>query len=404
MRTAERAREWRGPAVLSYGFRPFFFLAGGWAALAMGLWVAMLSGHEPLPTRLDPLTWHAHEFVFGYVSAVVTGFLLTAVPNWTGRLPVVGWPLGGLVGLWIIGRLAIALSARLPESVVLVASLSEVAVLTLLIAREILAGRNWRNLPVLGLLGLFLAADALFQMQAASEGAAFWGPGQRLGIAAAVMLIALVGGRVVPSFTRNWLAQRRVTALPAPQGPADTGALAAGAVACLAFVGWPETQATAALCTLAGLATLYRLSRWQGHRTWPEPLLWVLHVAYGFLALGFLSTAAGAIGLLPIAGALHLWLAGAIGLMTLAIMTRASLGHTGRALHAGPAIAATYAALILSVVARLAAAALPDQAWLLWLAAAGWIAGFGGFAAIYAPILLLPSPARRRPSSAPAGG
>lgn len=396
MSTLDLARRWQGPAILSHGFRPFFLLAGVWAAVAMVLWIAMLSGAEPLPTAFDPLTWHAHEFVFGYLSAVIAGFVLTAVPNWTGRLPVVGWPLAGLVLLWVAGRVAVATSATLPALVVAAIDLSAVLVLGAVIGREIVAGKNWRNLGVLGLLAVFLLANGIFHAEATSSGY-----GLRLGLAAVLMLIALIGGRIIPSFTRNWLVQRREAALPVPAGRADLWVLAVTGLALAGFVGWPAGGITAGLCALAGVANLWRLSRWQGLRTWPEPLLWVLHLAYAFLALGFLAVAGGAAGWLPETGARHVWLAGAVGMMTLAVMTRASLGHTGRPLHAGPAIAGIYLALVLAVAARFAAGFLPGEVWLLHLAAAGWIGGFGGFAAIYVPILTTARAGRKAPSRPP---
>lgn len=402
MSTLARARDWQGPAVLSFGFRPFFLLAGFWAALAMALWVAMLAGAEPLPTAFDPLTWHAHEFAFGYVGAVVAGFLLTAVPNWTGRLPVTGWPLAGLVSLWLAGRVAVSVSAHLAPPVVALADLALPAALALFLLREIAVGRNWKNLPVLGLLLLFLAANALFHVEAATDGAAFSGVGLRLGVAGTILMISLIGGRIIPSFSRNWLAQRGARRLPVPPNRADAVVLAVTALALAAFIPLPGSLLTAILCACAGLAQLWRLLRWQGWQTGKEPLLWVLHVGYACVGLGFLAVSAAAAELVPAGGALHLWLAGAIGLMTLAVMTRASLGHTGRALHAGPAVTVLYLALIVAVVARLAAA-LTGTGWLLHVAAAGWLLAFGGFALLYTPILGLPRPDRKKPSRVVAG-
>lgn len=399
MSTAAQMRDWRGPALLSFGFRPFFLLAGLWAAAAMAIWVLALSGHILLPTAFDPVSWHAHEFLFGYGAAVISGFLLTAVPNWTGRLPVVGWPLAGLVALWIAGRVAVAISALLPAGLVVAADLAQGVVLALVLGREIVAGRNWRNLPVLGLWALFLAANAAFHWQAA-QGAAFDGGALRAGIAGVVMLIALIGGRIVPSFTRNWLAQRRAARLPAAVGRFDRAVLGLTGVALAGFVLWPDSRGVAALCALAGGGTLLRLARWQGHRTLAEPLVWVLHLAYAFVGLGFFSVAAAVAGLWPLSGALHPWLAGAVGLMTLAVMTRASLGHTGRPLHAGPGIAACYLALLVSVLARFAAAFLPGVDWPLHLAAGAWIVAFLGFSVIYAPILMRPRVAAKRVSGA----
>ena len=214
--TAEQMRAWSGPALLTYGFRPFFLGAGIWAALAMALWIPMLSGHIALPTRFDPVSWHAHEFLYGYLSAVVAGFLLTSVPNWTGRLPIVGWPLGGLFALWLIGRLAVAVSSVLPVWLAAAADLSMLVALAAVLTREIVAGKNWRNLMVLGLLGVLILGNGVFHFEAARGDYAAQGYGLRLGLGAGLMLIAVIGGRIVPSFTRNWLVRRGEGKLPVP--------------------------------------------------------------------------------------------------------------------------------------------------------------------------------------------
>lgn len=395
--SAEKIRAWDGPALLSFGFRPFFLFGAIWAAVAMALWVAMLSGRDLLPTAFDPVSWHAHEFLFGYLGAVLAGFLLTAVPNWTGRLPVVGWPLGALVVLWGVGRLAVALSALLPWTVGMAGDLAFPLTLSAVLAREIMAGRNWKNLPVLAMvLGLTLA-NAAFHLEAARGGYPAGGLGLRAGLGLAVMLISLIGGRIVPSFTRNWLAQRRSLTLPVPYGRADGMVLTATAGALAVWMIWPGHAVTALLCAGAGGAQFWRLSRWSGRHTGAEPLVWVLHAGYAFVPLGFLAVAIAP--LLPgmAAAAQHVWMAGAVGLMTLAVMTRASLGHAGRPLHATAPIAALYIALIVAVLARFAAGALPSLPWLLHLAAGAWIAAFAGFALIYWPILTRPKAAPRRP-------
>lgn len=398
--TTERIRAWQGPMILSFGFRPFFLLAGIWAVLAMALWIPMIAGRDVLLTAFDPFTWHAHEFVFGYTSAVITGFLLTAVPNWTGRLPVVGWPLFWLVALWIAGRIVISCSSEISPLAVAVVDLAEIAALAAMLGREIVAGRNWRNLPVLGILGLFLVANGLFHAEAAGAGSAFDGYGLRLGVGAVIGLIALIGGRIIPSFTRNWLVQRQVTALPVPANRRDLGILIATGAGLVAFVLAPDASATGWALVLIGLAHLWRLSRWQGLRTGSEALVWVLHVAYAMLALGFVGTGLAPLAGLSRSGTMHLWLAGAIGLMTLAVMTRAALGHTGRPLHAGPATTACYLGLILSVVARIAAVFAPDFQWLLHLAGLGWIGGFGIFVVAFWPVFTRPRLERKRASRA----
>lgn len=397
--TTEQMRAWTGPAILTFGFRPFFFGAAVWAALAMALWVPMLSGHLTLPTAFDPVSWHAHEFLFGYLGAVVAGFLLTAVPNWTGRLPIVGWRLGMLAGLWLVGRVVVAASNGLLDVLVAVADLAFPVVFALLIAREIVAGRNWRNLIVLAMLGVFILGNALFHWEAAQGGYAAQGYGLRLGLGAGIMMIAVIGGRVVPSFTRNWLVKRSGKVLPvAPMQRFDKVALVVLALAFVLWVAWPLGALTGMALALAGVLHILRLARWAGHRTFAEPLVTVLHAGYAFVPLGALALAAEILapGSFGIAGAQHFWMAGAIGLMTLAVMTRATLGHTGQDLTAGPGTVAIYLALILSVIARVAGGVWPEFSGLLnTVAGLFWILAFGGFAVLYGALLLRLPAAKR---------
>ena len=394
--TAERMRAWTGPAILTYGFRPFFLGAALWAAIAMAVWVVMLTGVFSLPTAFDPVAWHAHEFLFGYVTAVVAGFLLTAVPNWTGRLPIVGWPLAGLFGLWIVGRVAIAVSAHLPALVVALADLAMPVVLGAVILREIVAGRNWRNLVVFTMLTMLIVANAMFHWEAAHGLAAAQGYGLRLGLGSALMMISVVGGRIVPSFTRNWLARRGDGRLPVPpMQPFDKAALLALAAALLLWVAAPVGASTGWALLLAGFLHFVRLARWAGDRTVAEPLVLVLHAAYLLLPLGALFLGAEIVrpGLLGVAAAQHLWMAGAIGLMTLAVMTRATLGHTGQALSAGLGTTALYLAVIAAMLARVAAGIWPPHSdWLHTLSGLLWLCAFGGFALLYGPPLLRPAP------------
>jgi len=389
--TAEQIRTWRGPALLTYGFRPFFLGAALWAALAMVLWVAMLAGTLSLPSHFDPVGWHAHAFLYGYLAAVVAGFLLTAVPNWTGRLPIVGWPLGWLFALWIAGRLAVTLGGGLPALAVAVADLAMPVTLAAVIAREIVAGRNWRNLIVLAMLAAFATGNAVFHWEAAG-GMPAQGYGLRIGVGAAMMMIAVIGGRIVPSFTRNWLVRRGPGRLPVPPMQAlDRVALLVLLVALLLWVAAPQALATALALAAAGCLHLVRLARWAGERTGAEPLVWVLHAGYGLLPLGALGLAVALLwpGAALATAAQHVWMAGAVGLMTLAVMTRATLGHTGQALTAGPATVVVYLALVAAVAARLAAGLWPGHAgWLHVVSGMAWVTAFGGFAVLYGPLLL----------------
>jgi len=383
-----RARAFRGPAVLSFGFRPFFLLAGLWGLAAMALWLAQLVGALTLPTVFAPRDWHVHELLFGLLPCVAAGFLLTAVPNWTGRLPVVGWSLGGLAALWIVGRLAVATSGLIGAGLAATLDLAFLLTFAALIAREIIAGRNWRNLLVLVPVLVLATANALFH---AEDGGGADGVGTRLGVAALVFLISLIGGRVVPSFTRNWLARRPGGPLPAPIGRFDGANLVATIAALVLWVALPDSRASGALAALAGTLGLVRLARWCGWRTLAEPLVLILHLGFIWMPIGFLALAGSILApeAVPRLAALHLWLAGGLGPMVLAMMTRVSLGHSGRALTAGAGTSALYAAALLAVMARAAAAFWPGPG-LLYLSATLWLLAYGGFVLLYAPLLVRP--------------
>jgi uncharacterized protein involved in response to NO len=398
--TAEQMRNWRGPAILTFGFRPFFFGAAAWAAIAMLVWIPMLAGHLTLPTAFDPVSWHAHEFVFGYLAAVIAGFLLTAVPNWTGRLPIVGWRLGGLAALWLAGRVAVAVSAHLSPLVVALVDLAMPVTLGGLIAREIIAGKNWRNLIVLAMLSTLTIGNALFHWEAATGAFAAQGYGLRIGLGAGVMMIAVIGGRIVPSFTRNWLVKRPKGPLPTPPMQRfDKMSLIALFLSLVLWAIWPAHPITGIALLLVAVVHAARLARWAGYRTCAEPLVTVLHIGYGFLPLGALMMGAAILwpDLIEVAATQHLWMAGAVGLMTLAVMSRATLGHTGQTLTAGPATVGIYVAMVVSVLARVAAGIwLAAADWLYMAAGLGWIVAFGGFAMVYGT-LLLRLPADKKP-------
>lgn len=387
-----RYRPHDGPAILSAGFRPFFLAAAIWAAVAIPLWLAAYSAGFTVPSRLPPLVWHVHEMVYGFAAATVAGFLLTAIPNWTGRMPLQGWPLAILVLLWAVGRLAVLFSGRLGAPAAAIADLAFPAAFLAVVAREILAGRNWRNLPMLAALSLLLAGNLLVHLGAlgAADTALL---GNRLGIATLLLLISLVGGRIIPSFTRNWLTKTR-PAVPAPagEGPFDRAVLVVTAAALLAWAFAPDTAFSAVAAVVAGAALAARLWRWQGRHTAGEPLLVILHIGYFWLALGLLLLGADRfLAFLPPSAALHALTVGAIGTMTLAVMTRATLGHTGRPLVAGPGTTTIYAlitvAAVLRVVSPLAGAQMEA---LLWVAGAAWTGAFGLFAVLYGRVVAGP--------------
>jgi uncharacterized protein involved in response to NO len=386
-----RRRDYAGPALFSYGFRPFFLAAGLWAAFGIVLWLPQYMGTFGLPTSFGALDWHIHEMLYGYVAASVAGFLLTAIPNWTGRLPVSGWPLAALALLWVAGRVAILFSGLIGGFAAAVIDVSFLATLAAVAAREIVAGKNWRNLRVLIVLGVLIAGNVVFHAEVLLTGAANYGI--RIAIAAIILLISLIGGRIVPSFTGNWLARNNPGRRPAPFSRFDMATIAASALALFAWIAAPARPASGALLLIAGCLQIVRLARWAGDRAFADRLVLMLHVGYAFVPVGFLLIGASAFtSAVPTSAGIHAWTAGAIGLMTLAVMTRATLGHTGRPLQAGAGTQAIYALVLIAALLRIAAAFVPSMT-LLETAGTAWILGFTLFVWLYAPLLAVRKPA-----------
>lgn len=384
-----RLRAYEGPALLSYGFRPFFLLGSLYAGLAILAWLPMFYGELALSTAFAPRDWHIHEMLYGYLSAVVTGFLLTAVPNWTGRMPLQGRPLLILVLIWAAGRGAVTTSAWIGWQAAAVVDVSFLVAVAAAIAREIVKGRNWRNLKVLTALGILTAGNIVFHLEAHFQGMADYGI--RISIAATMMLVMVIGGRIVPSFTRNWLARENPGRLPAPFGTFDMVSTAAAGAALLAWIALPDWQVTGVTLVAAGLVQAVHLTRWAGDRTWRDRLVLILHVAYAFVPLGFVLTGLAALGVIPAGAGIHAWTGGAMGGMTLAVMSRASLGHTGRALVATRTTQALYALIVVAALARILAVLMPHWTTaLIHLAGAAWAATFIGFALTYWNVLARP--------------
>ncbi|MBV9251220.1 MAG: NnrS family protein [Acetobacteraceae bacterium] len=403
MSAIPRYRHHSGPALLSAGFRPFFLLSALWAFAAVPLWLEAYAGGEQLPTMLPFAVWHAHEMVFGFGAATVAGFLLTAIPNWTGRMPLQGGPLGLLALLWASGRFAVLFSAHIGAIAAAVVDLAFPLLFAAAIARELIAGRNWRNLPVLIALTLLFVSNLLVHLSplGVADTATV---GNRLGIATLLMLVSLIGGRIIPSFTRNWLAKQRPDlGAPAAFTRFDRAVLGITAVTLALWVAIPDGPLTPWFCIAAGVAHGVRLGRWRGPATLREPLLWVLHLGYGWLAFGFCLLGLDAlVSWLPQTTALHALTIGAIGTMTLAVMTRATLGHTGRPLAADVGTTAIYALVSLATILRLIAP-LAGEAYVLVLSlsAAAWSGAFGLFVLLYGRALTSSATRPNEPASPP---
>lgn len=385
-----RYKEFRGPALFRQGFRPFFLGAGVWAGLAILIWLIILRDVISLPSIFPPAQWHAHEMLFGFAAAAATGFLLTAIPNWTGRMPLQGVPLIALFGVWVMGRLAMSISELIGGIATAVLDLAFLALLFGVVLREILTGRNWRNLPVVLAVGMLFVANAMTHLEVNGILPSMR-LGERLAVGVFVILISLIGGRIIPSFTRNWLVRHDSRVVPVPFNRFDTGALGMVLVASALWVVAPTAMPTGLALLIAGAITAARLARWQGWRTVSEPLLFVLHLGYTWLAIGLILLGGCVLlpAVIPQSAGLHALTAGAFGTMILAVMTRAVRGHTGHPMTAGLPTAAVYALVTVAAVVR-TAAPLTSEFFLELVSVSGWlwISAFALFLIVYAPMLL----------------
>ena len=372
------------------GFRPFFLGAALWGLIAITMWLAALAGTLVLPTALEPIAWHRHEMLFGFVGAAVAGFLLTAIPNWTGRLPIAGKPLLSLFSLWALARLAVLFSAVIGFWAIAILDVGVFVSLALLAAREVIASKN-RNAPIVGVVLLFGLADAADYLGAA--GIISGDLGWRGAIGLVIIMISMIGGRIIPSFTRNWMVKQGVTdALPTQPENLDRLIIASTAVALISWIAFPDHRLTGLVLILAAAAQALRLGRWGGIRTTSDPLVLVLHLGYLWVPIGLLLLGLSTAGLgIPRSAGVHALTAGAMTTMILAVMTRASLGHTARELRASPLTVVAYLSVTVGAVLRVAAS-FGIGAYSLMLDAAGgfWAAALLLFLIVYLPVLWRP--------------
>lgn len=391
MLALRRARMAAAPPILRGGFRPFFLGGALWAVVALAAWLMVLAGQLIIPSAFDGLAWHRHEMLFGFVGAVIAGFLLTAIPNWTGRLPIAGAPLAGLFGLWLAGRIAMMFSATLGPAVAAMVDVGFYFLLALVAAREVIEANN-RNVPIVGLVLLFGVANGLDHLAAAGiviDPALPW----QLAVALVTLMISLIGGRIVPSFTRNWLAKQGLTrGLPGQPGRFDLVAIGLTALGLIAWIAAPSGWLPGAMLAVAAAAQAIRLARWKGWKAITDPLVLVLHVGYAWVPIGLGLLVAAQLGApLPQSAAVHALTAGAMGTMILAVMTRASLGHTGRELRAGPATTLIYLLVTAGAVLRVAASlSVVDYRMGMDVSGLCWIGSFVLFVLSYGPILFAP--------------
>ncbi|MFM5836445.1 NnrS family protein [Aeromonas caviae] len=383
-------KEERIVPLFRLGFRPFFLFGALFSALAMLGWLGQLNSWFALPGIANPIWWHAHEMLFGFGAAIVAGFLLTAVQNWTAHPGVRGWPLALVVGLWAIPR---GLLPWFGESNVtlMVMDLAWLPLCTWFLARPIIVTRQWRNLFFVPLLlVLTLLNTACWRWHAE------WPLVEHILLATVHLfttLIAVMGGRVIPFFTARATGTEK--ALPLPW--LERIALASLWLILLLWLVLPTQWVIGIqmfpLYIVAAGAHLYRQLRWRPGTTLAQPLLWSLHLAYLFIPLGLTALAARTAGW-PIALSLasHLFSAGSMGAMILGMIARVSLGHSGRALQIGRRITAAFALVILSALLRVLLPLFwPNLTLTGWnLSGWSWVAAYGLFIWVYTPILTSP--------------
>ncbi len=381
-----------GKVFFAAGFRPFFLFTGLQALLTLPLWLAVYVGGIDLNLPFAAAIWHGHEMVFGFAGAAIAGFLLTAVPNWTNSHHVSGRPLTVLFFLWLAGRVAFTLSGYLPAALVAVLDLAFLPYLAWLVGKPLIQAGKMRNIGFLPVLGLFFAANAVVHILVATDGA---DPliGVYLGLTMVLVLIAIVGGRIVPSFTQNWL---RMQGQPVEVTPITWiekgGAVGSLLVAMILAIVLPGSLVTGLALLVAATIHGIRLARWHGHKTLANPILWVLHLGYLWMVIGLallgLSSFETA---LPATAALHALTAGAIATMVLGVMTRAALGHSGRPLDVSKFIAAAYGLLALGTLLRVLAPVLPGaQMGLTHAGGSVWSLAWLIFVLVYWPVLTKP--------------
>lgn len=379
-------------ALFDYGFRPFFLLSALYALAIVPVWLYRFA-HAGTPFGLLPaMYWHSHEMIYGFVMAAVAGFLLTAVPSWTGTRGFAGPRLMTAVALWVFGRIAMSAVGSVPFWLTAAAELALIPMLLALVAPPIFRNAK-RNAPLLGVLTVLWLIDGAFLVALDRGDAVLAGGAMRLGIDLVLILVTVIGGRIVPSFTANALRNRGETVGTITRRPVEFAVV--GAMIAIAIVDAfaPHSLWSGALAALAALVHVVRLSGWRSFRTRGEPILWVMHVAYAWLPVGL---ALKAVALL--AGAewamkwQHALTTGVFATMILAVMTRVSLGHTGRTLAVARAIAGAYVLLTASTVLRVFGIALFPGHYLLTVSVSGlaWMLCFGIFLVVYAPILWRP--------------
>lgn len=359
--------------------------------IAMLVWLtALMTGIWP-EGLLPPSLWHAHEMLFGFVGAAIAGFLLTAVPSWTGQRGFSGLPLIILVTVWLGGRLVLPFYGLLPSVFIAIVDLAFFPVLGLMLTPSLIRGKS-RNLVFLLFLLVLFSANLIFHIALAQSDVAFASYGLLFGINIVLLIISIIGGRIVPAFTLSAIRRTDNTFVIMPFPALDRIAIVSILLVLITDLLWPYSTAAGWLALIAALIHAVRLARWQTLRGLGEAIVWILHIGYAWIIVGLALK-----GLFLLTGAifstawLHAITTGAFATMIMAVMTRAALGHTGRPLIAPPLIVVSYVLITLAAIVRVSGPVFPDI-YLYSIAVSGllWIGAFTLFLVVYTPILIGP--------------
>ena len=374
--------------LFALGFRPFFLLSGLFAILSIALWVPTFVGWLSLNSYYDQIGWHSHEMIFGYTAAVIAGFLLTSVRNWTEMTTPQGSSLAALTLTWCLGRIMPFFPSALSAELIALVDLSFLPALAVGIGVPLVRRGDRRNLLFLPLIAVFWLANILVHLALLGFVPNLAHKAVILGLNLVVLLIVIMGGRVIPFFTERALQAVRIKRWKAIEWLAIISVIAFT----LAEFFFIDLRVAAVFAGVAAIANGIRLGGWYTYRYWRVPLLWVLHLGYGWIVAGFMLKAGSALGVIPPQFTVHAFSLGAIGVLTMGMMARVSLGHTGRPLKVGAGMVIAFAAVNLAAVTRGLLPILQPQ-WfpqLVILSGVLWLVAYAIFIVVYVPVLLQP--------------
>lgn len=377
----------RGPAILALGFRPFFSFAGLAAILLILFWLGVREGGMSDPEYYGGSVWHGHEMLFGYAAAVIAGFLLTAVRNWTGAEVPTGRFLALLALLWLAGRVAPLLTGSLPAPVIALVDIAFLPAVALSLAPPLWKGQQKINRIFVPLLLLMGVANLLVHLQPLGiADSATHGIDMMLYLV--VFLITIIAGRVVPFFTQAVISGYQASRKPRIE---LVSTLALGLLALMQPFGLPAAV-VGLVALVVAISQFLRVLVWYDRRIWGIPILWVLYSGYLWLIVGFLLLGLSGFGMLPANLAKHALTVGGIGVLTLGMMTRVTLGHTGHPIEPSRLMLPVFVLLNLAAAIRVFAALIWPQHYNLWVTLSGglWVLCFLVFSMIYLPMLFRP--------------